>query len=99
MQYNVLLGCSANVAHANTVSSLVAPTLTMAQLQWRMLYTRLPFAQKGNGEGCPLTMFGLVPIVIVGLGVVVVGLLVPYKLCNVAGPSPSVTSAPDRVFR
>ena len=38
---------------------------------------------------------------IVGLVVAVlvaVGLLVPSILCNVAGPSPSVTSAPDRVF-
>ena len=38
---------------------------------------------------------------IVGLVVAVlvaVGLLVPSILCNVAGPSPSATSAPDRVF-
>ena len=41
---------------------------------------------------------GVVHVVFVCLGVVVIGILLPYKLCNVAGPSPSVTSAPDRVF-
>ena len=43
-------------------------------------------------------MFGVVPVVLVGLGVVVLGLRFAYKLCNVAGSSPSGTSAPDRVF-
>ena len=45
-------------------------------------------------KGCSLTIFG----VLVGLVLLVVGLLVPYKLCFDAGSSPSVTSAPDRVF-
>ena len=41
----------------------------------------------------------MVAIVAVASPVVVVGgLLLLQKLCTVAGPSPSVTSAPDRVF-
>ena len=36
--------------------------------------------------------------VVLGLVLVAVGLVVASMLCNVAGPSPSETSAPDRVF-
>ena len=62
-------------------------------------------------KGCPCCMFGVVHVAFVGLllvallvvlavlALLVACLLLLYKLCTVALSSPSVTSAPDRVFK
>ena len=46
----------------------------------------------------PVVLVGLLLLGVLVVLVLVVGLLVPWKLCLDAGSSPSVTSAPDRVF-
>ena len=76
-----------------TVSSLVALTCIMHHASYSV--------QALHGERCSLAL----DTVLVGpfyrciiCKVPVAWLLVPFILCNVAGSSPSVTSAPDRVF-
>ena len=87
--HRVLRSCHIDVAYADTVSSLFALSM------WSHVACRM----FGVVPVVPVVRFGVVLVrfgVAVVVLVVVVGLLVPYKLCFDAGSSPSVTSAPDR---